>query len=80
MMTLFEEIVTLTEPYLGPAAHRFVSRQIAFHFNKPPEELEPGDLPELADWASATLSLLTDDQKLVKEYSHEILMLAGSHE
>jgi hypothetical protein len=75
--SLFIEVVELTEPYLGPAAHRFVSRQIAFHLGKPPEELTANDLPQLADWVSATLSLLTDNQEGVEEYTHRILMLGG---
>jgi hypothetical protein len=78
MMSLFDEVVNLTEPYLGPAAHRFVSRQIAFHFGKAPESLEAGDLPELAEWASATLSFLTEDEDTVTEYENNILGLAGN--
>jgi hypothetical protein len=77
MTTLFDQIVDLTEPYLGPAAHRFVSRQIAFHFGKAPETLETRDLPELAEWASATLSILTEDQGVVAEYERSILGLTG---
>ncbi len=77
MTSLFDEVVSLTEPYLGPAAHRFVSRQIAFHFGKTPDSLEARDLPELAEWASATLSILTEDQDLVAEYERSILGLVG---
>ena len=76
-VSLFEEVVALTEPYLGPAAHRFVARQIAFHLSKPPFELEPDDLPQLAEWVSATLSLLTEDQAGVGEYADHILLLGG---
>lgn len=76
-MSLFEEVVALTEPYLGPAAHRFVSRQIAFHLGKPPQELIAADLPQLAEWVSATMSLLTENQDSVDEYAEQILMLGG---
>ena len=77
MTRLFDAVVSLTEPYLGPAARRFVSRQIAFHFGKAPETLEARDLPEFAEWASATLSILTEDQGVVAEYERNILGLAG---
>ena len=75
--SLFVEVVELTEPYLGPAAHRFVARQIAFHLSKPPEELEPNDLPQLAEWVSATLSLLTENPDGLEDYADKILTLGA---
>lgn len=75
--SLFDEVVTLTEPYLGPASRRFVARQIAFHLSKPPDELAEDDLPQLADWVSATLSLLTENQEGVEEYAERILTLGA---
>lgn len=74
--SLFQEVVTLTEPYLGPAAHRFVTRQIVFHLSKPPEQLESADLIELTEWVTATLSMLTEDQVSVEEYERKMLTLA----
>jgi hypothetical protein len=73
---LFEEVVVLTEPYLGPAAHRFVSRQIVFHLSKAPEQLESHDLTELTEWVTATLAMLTEDRVIVEEYERKMLMLA----
>ena len=78
MSSLFQEVVMLTEPYLGPAAHRFVARQIAFHLSKPPDELATEDLPQLAEWVSATLSLLTENPEGVEDYANKILTL-GVH-
>lgn len=75
--SLFDEVVALTEPYLGPASRRFVARQIAFHLGKPPDELTEDDLPQLADWVSATLSLLTENQEGVEEYVEQILTLGA---
>jgi hypothetical protein len=74
---VFDEVVSLTEPYLGPTAHRFIARQVAFHLSKAPERLEVGDLPKLAEWVTATLSLLTDDRELLKDYSQKMERLAS---
>ena len=73
---LFEKVVAITEDYLGPAAPRFVTRQISFHLGKTPEELEHSDIPKLAEWTKATLAMLTDDKGIVKDYSSKILELA----
>ena len=78
-MTLFDEVVGITEPYLGPTAQRFISRQVAFHLGKPPEQLEPTDLPELAEWVAATMSMLTDDRELLDEYAQNMEQLAKRH-
>lgn len=72
---LFEKVVAITEDYLGPAAPRFVARQVSFHLGKTPEELITADIPKLAEWTKATLALLTDDKKIVKDYSLKILEL-----
>jgi hypothetical protein len=73
---LFDKVVAITEDYLGPAAPRFVTRQISFHLGKTPEELVHADLPKLAEWTKATLALLTDDKTLVRNYSVKLLELA----
>lgn len=72
---LFEKVVAITEDYLGPAAPRFVTRQVSFHLGKTPEELISSDIPKLAEWTKATLALLTDDKNIVKDYSLKILEL-----
>ncbi len=73
---LFEKVVAITEDYLGPAAPRFVTRQISFHLGKTPEELVDSDIPKLAEWTKATLAMLTDDKAIVKDYTVKILELA----
>ena len=78
---LFDKVVAITEEYLGPAAPRFITRQISFHLNKSPQELIEGDIPELAEWTKVTLALLTEDKNLVQEYAAKIIRLqAHSHE
>jgi hypothetical protein len=72
---LFESVVGVTEPYLGPAARRFIVRQVAFHLNKPPETLEAADIPQLVEWTKATLALLTEDKELVDGYARQLMRL-----
>lgn len=77
--TTFEEIVDVTEEYLGPAARRFVSRQITFHLSKEPEAVTPDDIPELVEWMRVTMSMLTQDKTLVVEYSAKIQAIMEEH-
>ena len=37
--SLYLKVVRITDHYLGPAADRFIRRQIENHLNKHPEEL-----------------------------------------
>jgi hypothetical protein len=74
--SVFENLVDITEKYLGPAARRFVIRQVAFHLDKPPEELEARDIPELIEWTRATLALLTEDKTVLSDYAREASQLA----
>lgn len=73
--TLYSEVVEITEDYLGPAADRFVGRQITFHLNKRPEQLTTADLDKLVEWVKVSLSLLTDDHKSVEDAAARILAL-----
>ncbi len=65
---LFEQVVQVTYVYLGPAADRFVTRQITNHLSKQPEQLAPRDLPELIDWIKLAMGFLTEDQTMVDAY------------
>lgn len=71
-MSVFEQIVLITEDYLGPASRRFISRQISFHLDKQPEEVTVDDIPSLAEWVTLTLSLLTKDKRIVAEFSRKM--------
>lgn len=77
MNTLYDEVVSVTYEYLGPAADRFVSRQIRSHLGKDPEKLRKQDLKTLIDWFSLALALLSEDTKLVKEYSKDLKNLTN---
>ena len=65
--SLFEQAVAVIEDYLGPAAPRFLARQVSFHLGKAPADLTRDDIPRLVEWTRATLVLLTSDKALVQE-------------
>lgn len=76
-MGLYEQIVQISEDYLGPAGQRFVDRQIVFHLNKYPQDLKKEDVPQLVEWVKVTLGLFADDANKVEECSNRILKLAN---
>jgi hypothetical protein len=74
--SLYRQLILITEEYLGPAAPRFVDRQIIAHLNKRPEALTADDLPKLAEWTKVTMALLTSDRQVVADYGHKIDQLS----
>ncbi len=66
--TVYRQVVGITYEYLGPAADRFVARQVRNHLHKDPEKLERKDLRQLMDWMRLAMSLLSDDAQLVELY------------
>lgn len=79
--TLYEQVVRVTYIYLGPAADRFVARQIANHLEKKPEELTKRDLPELIDWIRLAMGFLTQDKEMIESYIKRLQSLqdASNH-
>lgn len=73
---LYKQIVDITEDYLGPAAKRFIDRQIMAHVGKDPLDLTGKDLTKLTGWIEAAVSLLTDDIEMVDEYTTRLNGLA----
>ena len=73
---LYDEVVRVTHVYLGPAADRFIARQVENHLHKAPEELSEADLAGLIDWIRVVVSLLTEDNEIVEEYTMELRKLA----
>lgn len=73
--SLYEQVVTITYEYLGPAADRFITRQIRNHLDKEPERLQKNDLQALADWIRLAMSLLSNDDRLVERYMAELQTL-----
>ncbi len=75
--SLYDQVVGITRVYLGPAAERFIGRQVENHLHKSPEELSKSDLMGLIDWIKAVVSLITEDNAIVEEYTSELQKLAG---
>lgn len=70
--SVYEEVVQVTHVYLGPAADRFIARQVESHLQKPPARLSRSDLRDLIDWIRAVVSLLTEDTEIIEEYISEL--------
>jgi hypothetical protein len=74
---LYNDIVAITSDYLGPAAQRFIDRQISNHLNKPPDQLTRRDIKKLVDWSRVAIALLTDDKQIVNDYTESLLKIAA---
>lgn len=74
--TFYDEVVRITHVYLGPAADRFIDRQVQNHLHKQPKELSQSDLDKLIDWIRAAVSLLTEDSEIVEEYTEQLTRLS----
>lgn len=74
--SVYDEVVKITHVYLGPAADRFIARQVENHLHKSPDNLSEADLVELIDWIRAVVALLTDDGEIISDYIEELQKLA----
>lgn len=63
MNALSGQIIELSKDYLGPAAERFISRQVTQHLKKDMDSLLSNDLEELAKWVNVSAGLLIDKTK-----------------
>jgi len=74
--SLFDDVVTITYDYLGPAADRFVVRQIRNHLQKDPAQLQRRDLKQLIDWIQLAMRLISDDPLIVDQYVADLERIA----
>ena len=72
---LYDRVVRITHVYLGPAADRFIARQVQNHLHKEPHDLSKADLKKLIVWIKVAVSLLTEDSELVEEYARQLEQL-----
>jgi uncharacterized protein YegL len=72
MTNLYEDVVTITYNYLGPAADRFVVRQIRNHLQKDPSELQRKDLRQLIDWIQLAMRLVSNDTAAIDHYMADL--------
>ena len=80
MTSLYTSVITTTHKHLGPAADRFVARQIRSHLQKDPDTLQPDDLRELIDWIQLAMRLVTTDGHKVDAYVIDLRNLVRSKE
>jgi hypothetical protein len=77
---LKDRLLDISTDYFGPAAERFIDRQIATHLNKKPEDITNDDLAYLIDWLKLSFAMLTKDIGLVDEYVKRLNQIAkGDH-
>ena len=62
-MNVYEQVVSVSKVYLGPAAETFISRQCKSHLKKDPTQLATSDLVTLAKWVELGAGLLMDQAK-----------------
>ena len=74
---LFDRVVDITRVYLGPAADRFIARQVQNHLHIEPQALSSADLSVLIDWIRVAVSLLTEDNEIIEEYTTQLQELAA---
>ena len=74
--SLYDDVVAITYDYLGPAADRFVVRQIRNHLQKDPSELRHEDLTQLIDWIQLAMRLISNDGHIVDRYVADLETLA----
>lgn len=74
--SLYKKVVQVTHIYLGPAADRFIARQVQNHLHKAPDELSQDDLLQLIDWIRVAVSLLTENSQIIEEYTTQLQQLA----
>jgi len=60
---LYQQVINLSKDYLGPAAQRFIDRQVTQHLKKELGSLTPSDLGDLAKWINVSAGLLIDKSK-----------------
>ena len=74
----YEQIVSVTTDFLGPAAERFVNRQITFHLEKSPGELTEEDVRKLGRWIQDALAVMTKGNHEVQTISDRINQIVPS--
>lgn len=75
---LYPKVVEISEGFLGPAGERFIRRQVETHLAIKPENITAQHLPQLVDWIRLMFAMLTSDQKVVDDFSSQLLELANS--
>jgi hypothetical protein len=75
---LYTKVLHVTQEYLGPAAERFITRQIRDHLHKDPERLAKRDMEGLIEWIALAMGFLTKDENMIDEYISRLRNLTQS--
>ncbi len=70
-MALYDEVVDLARTYMGPAAKKFIDRQIRAHLEIEGAELTFSDIDELAEWCYTSSKFLMNEYK-AQEFSSAV--------
>ncbi|MFO8101153.1 MAG: hypothetical protein R6U37_03150 [Dehalococcoidia bacterium] len=73
-MALYDEVIDVARSYLGPAATKFVNRQVRAHLEIDGSQLTYSDIDELAEWCYTSSKVLMDEMK-AREFSEQIRAL-----
>jgi len=74
MSALSDKVLSLSAPYLGPAAKQFLERQCSAHLSTSFDGLSAEHLPELAKWINISAGLIIDKAK-AEELANKVLAL-----
>lgn len=72
----YDKIIKIIEDYLGPAADRFVNRQVTLHIKKNPHDLQKDDVQMLAIRIRSGMLVLTHDETVVEEAFRRLTAVA----
>lgn len=75
--TVYQQVVDVSHVYMGPAAERFIDRQVKNHLGKEPAQLTAHDILSLIDWIRIAISFLTENSDLIEEYIHQLQRIAN---
>lgn len=67
--SVHQQVVDCLYEYFGPAAERFVAREVKAHLHKKPEDLTADDIPKLHEWSKLAIALISDDSKDIDNFS-----------
>lgn len=74
--SLYTQVLEIAYDYLGPAAERFINRQIQNNLNKTPSQLDQKDLDKLVDWIQVSVSMLSSDERLINDFISRLQKLS----
>lgn len=74
--TLFKEIISVSERYLGPVGERFMRRQIETHLEIEPEKITQEDIPKLLEWTTLAYAMISNNSKQNDAFMAELLALS----